>query len=522
MTFEQPKEKVWVEEMINENKNVMPEFSILSGAPADYEKAESEAYHQDLNLLQLIDKMAAKWGRGIRKYFFRMPADKKEQDFRRAVYRDVKKEPVYQALIDYRNNLEAVENLRREKENVSDPMQKAVWRVREEGAYGALYEKLAEDLKNAGTESEGLREFLRILQTILTGDAYRKSKEQTDRILAEIKGIRFILTYEKDRISVALGEVSGDGAYEEWLRKVTGGEPVRMQNPFFTEVPVTDLERACLDELEKKKPEFFRELAKVAERKEEYEQPVLRCFEQESLYYIAYATFQRDMEKAGFAFAEPDTSSDKRMEASGLYDLALAAVSLASGRKVIANDFCYGEGERFFVLTGPNQGGKTTFARSLGQLVYLTKMGLDVPAESACVPFFPGIQTHFSVEESIQTGRGKLMEELVRLAPMMKDQRSGSFVVINELFTTAANYDAQIMGKRVLKHFADLGCMGIYVTHIKELTDACDGVVSLRAMLDQNGTQTFEIRRGEAEDIASAANQVKKYRLTYEQLKERL
>ena len=41
-------------------------------------------------------------------------------------------------------------------------------------------------------------------------------------------------------------------------------------------------------------------------------------------------------------------------------------------------------------------------------------------------------------------------------------------------------------------------------------------------MLDENGVQTFEIRRGAAEDTACAANQVNKYRLTYKQLKERL
>ncbi|MBO7631747.1 MAG: hypothetical protein J6S78_05405, partial [Lachnospiraceae bacterium] len=157
-----------------------------------------------------------------------------------------------------------------------------------------------------------------------------------------------------------------------------------------------------------------------------------------------------------------------------------------------------------------------------GQLIYLTKIGLDVPAVSATLPVYPRIQTHFSVEESVETGRGKLMEELVRLAPMMKDRRRGSFVIINELFTTAANYDAQIMGKRVLEHFIALGCMGIYVTHLKELTDERSGVVSLRAMLDERGVQTFEIQRGAAEDIACAANQVNKYRLTYEQLKERL
>ena len=189
---------------------------------------------------------------------------------------------------------------------------------------------------------------------------------------------------------------------------------------------------------------------------------------------------------------------------------------------VIPNDLHNDKGERFFVLTGPNQGGKTTFARSLGQLVYFTKMGLDVPAVSANVPYFPDIQTHFSVEESVETGRGKLKEELTRLAPMMEENRKDTFVIINELFTTAASYDAEIMGKKVLKHFIGLGCMGIYVTHLQELAGSHEGIVSLRAMLDENRIQTFKIERGAAEDTACAENVVNRYRLTYEQLKERL
>ena len=174
------------------------------------------------------------------------------------------------------------------------------------------------------------------------------------------------------------------------------------------------------------------------------------------------------------------------------------------------------------LITGFLGSGKTTFARSLGQLVYLSLMGFDVPAESANVPFFPALQTHFSVEESVETGRGKLKEELVRLAPMMADHQKGTFVIINELFTTAASYDAQIMGRDVLKHFIELGCMGIYVTHLKELTTVGDGVVSLRATLGEDNIPSFKIVRGEADDTACAESVVNKCRLTYEQLKERL
>ena len=165
--------------------------------------------------------------------------------------------------------------------------------------------------------------------------------------------------------------------------------------------------------------------------------------------------------------------------------------------------------------------GKTTFARSLGQLIYFTKMGLDVPAAEATLPYYKELLTHFSVEESSDTGRGKLMDELERLKPMMEKTKEEAFVVINELFTTAANYDACIMGKRVLEYFIGQGFQGIYVTHLSELSKACDGVVSLRAMVDENMMQTYRIARSEAKELAGAITQVEKYGLTYLQIKER-
>ena len=74
----------------------------------------------------------------------------------------------------------------------------------------------------------------------------------------------------------------------------------------------------------------------------------------------------------------------------------------------------------------------------------------------------------------------------------------------------------------MIRHFIEQDCRGIYVTHLKELTHVHPQVTSLRAMLDDRQLQSFKIERSEAEDSACAANQVNKYRLTYEQLKERL
>lgn len=497
-------------------------FSILSMNEDDQAAEANAEMYQDLNLVQIIDDLAAKCGFRVRKLFGYMPANAEEEAYRRDIYKDVKKKAVFDALIKFTERLAALEQLKKKTEKVQNNLQISMWGIRMVDTYCCAYAELARDLKQADLESEGLQVFLKILEDILATPEFQKGMEHTGAILKEIREMRFLITYEKDRMSITFGEAPGDGAYEEWASSVDGAENEKLENPTAAEIPINELEKACLSVLKEKRPELFKAIQRSEESLETYERPLLKRFEDEILYYLSYRMMQLEMEEAGFRFSTPDTNEKKRMEATGLYDLALALLALKDGRKVVANDFYYGEGERFFVLTGPNQGGKTTFARSLGQLVFLTKMGFDVPAQSANVPFLPGLLTHFSVEESVETGRGKLMEELVRLAPMMQDYRTGSYVVINELFTTAANYDAQIMGKRVLEHFIGLGCKGIYVTHLKELTDEQSGVVALQAMLDENGIQTFEIRRGVAPDVACAQNQVNKYRLTYEQLKERL
>ncbi len=497
-------------------------FSILHMNESDQAAEANAEMYEDLNLVQIIDYLAAKCGSKVRKLFGSMPADAEEEAYRRDVYKDVKKKPVFDAFIKFIDRLTALEDLKKKTEKVLYDLQMSMWGIRMVDAYCGAYAELAHDLKQAEPESEGLQVFLKIVEDILATEEFKKGIEHTGAILKEIRETHFIITYEKDRISIALGEVPGDGDYEKWASSVDGAEISLLENPTAEEIPINELEKTCLGVLREKKPKLFAAIRRSEESLEKYERPLLKRFEEEILYYLSYRMMQLEMEEAGFRFTTPRTDNKKQMQAAGLYDLALALLALKDGRKIVANDFYYGEGERFFVLTGPNQGGKTTFARSLGQLVFLTKMGFDVPAQAANVPFLPGLLTHFSVEESVETGRGKLMEELVRLAPMMQEYRKGSYVVINELFTTAANYDAQIMGKRVLDHFIGLGCTGIYVTHLKELTDEKTGVVALQAMLDENGIQTFEIRRGVSPDIACSQNQVNKYRLTYEQLKERL
>lgn len=562
--------------------------SILDRKSPCQEKA-GPAFFRDLNLDQVIERIRLDWGGEVSSFYYYFPADASCEDYRREVYADIGLEGAYEALCDF------VEEMKRRREaagfqaEVDEALQKAAWHLREADCYCRAFRRLAGRLRKIPLQSQGMLLFLEYLEEYLSGEDFQRMEKEAAGLLEKMSAFRLVLTYENDRMTVTEGEA--EGAYEQFLAGCFPENRIEFRSPFEASPEWADLERELIKTYRKRNPEFFEKAEAFRRTYGEYADGILIRFAAEIEFYLSFYYFETRMRERGFAFAVPEMIEDgvsgggadggkvpagdawgwgadgkaeepfRKMYAHGLYDLALAC----AGHKVVSNEMEFGREERFYVLTGPNQGGKTTYARSLGQLVYFAKMGVDVPAVSAGVYRFTDILTHFSVEESIETGRGKLKEELTRLAPMMAFQSGGNtrhengcseslhgedfrgerthgenacgegfggknssgrprkaFVIMNELFTTAANYDACIMGERVLKHFLTRDCHGIYVTHLKELSRADPRIVSLRALRDENGVPTFRIARGSEESRDSAGNLVEKHGLTYEKLKERL
>ena len=499
---------------------IMEFVSILDYKECPHMEVGRPEFFVDLNIDQIIKKIQFFSLVPVEKYYYMLPVDKECENYRRDIYGDVKNPEVNKALTEFKARYETYKEDVANKNEVEIGIQRNIWQVLEIADYCETFGKLCEELDKAVLNSAGLIALRDMLKAYTGDEKFIKMRERAISLKEKLQSFRVKIVYENEQIYVTEEEV--EGIYENFLQEHFNDHGLRMKSPFSQTIHLNNLEQEIVRKFIRKETGFFKDAEAFHKKYAEYENEVLIRFGEEIDYYLSYYAFQQKMELAGFAFTTPTVDEDKDISATGLYDLALACANMHAETDVVSNDMYYGSGEKFIVVTGPNQGGKTTFARSLGQLIYFSKMGLDVPAVQANVHSFKEILTHFSVEESVETGRGKLMDELLRLKPMMAEEAGNAFVVINELFTTAANYDACIMGQKVLLHFIENNCKGIYVTHLKELTEAHESVVSMRAMLDENKVQNFKILRKEADDSACAMNQVNKYNLTYEQLKERL
>jgi DNA mismatch repair ATPase MutS len=189
---------------------------------------------------------------------------------------------------------------------------------------------------------------------------------------------------------------------------------------------------------------------------------------------------------------------------------------------LVTNDIELREGERLIVVTGANQGGKTTFSRTFGQLHWLAELGLAVPGESASLFAFDTIYTHYERQEDVMSLRGKLEDELVRVHDILERATSDSIVILNEIFSSTTLDDAVLLGTAVLRQLIERDVLAVCVTFVDELSTLSDTTVSLVAAVnpDEPTKRTLKLVRRPADGLAYALALADKYRLRGSQIVE--
>ena len=387
--------------------------------------------------------------------------------------------------------------------------------------------RLATCFATAPVASRGLAGFRSYLDAYAASDGFLSLRRRTKDLTAGLASVRYSVAIDSPQFRVSHCEEASDYSadIEAVFARFRQGEVKDYRFEFPTSRDMNHIEAAVLQFVSRLHPRLFADLAAWCADYRDAVDSGLARFDREIQFYIAWREHVARLEALGLACCYPRVVNDtKEVRSRDGFDLALADKLRAEGKAPVCNDFHLNGSERMIVVSGPNQGGKTTFARTFGQLHYLASLGLPVPGREAQLFLFDRIFTHFEREESAATLRGKLQDDLIRIHRILEAATSDSIVIMNEIFTSTALHDALMLSRRVATKLAELDVLGVWVTFLDELASLSEQTVSMVSTVrpDDPASRTFRIIRRPADGLSHAMAIAEKHRLTYRMIRERI
>lgn len=513
-------------EAITESKRDFRSILFAGGEAIREDEPEPEHF-RDLNLDQLVAAIVE----GREEYrlepFFRTPLREVDAvNYRHEVFGDLEREDVYAACTAFAADARRVRMWLELVRKQHFAPEKRRWLVDAAELYCETVVALRDALDALEPESRGLCQLRAWLGAYTSSEAFTALGAEAQGVLEGLARVRYTLRIKGNRITV--GRFEGEPDYTEQVA-ATFARFRRHED----EAQTAPHDSGSMDHVEariarlvaKLYPDDFAALDAFWKRHREFVDPTIARCERELQLYLAWLEHVRRIEATGLAFCYPDTEdAPAEVAARDAFDIALATKFLGGGERVVTNDLSLRGIERILVVSGPNQGGKTTFARMVGQIHELARLGLTVPGTSAQLPLVDAVFTHFEREEDIATLRGKLEDELVRIRAILEHATSRSIVVLNEIFSSTTLADAVLLGGAVLEQLTELGCTAVCVTFVDELASLNEATVSMVASVepDDPSRRTFRVVRRPADGRAYAEAIAKKYGLSYELLRNRL
>jgi len=505
--------------------------SILFKNAADGDANERDPapdFFVDLHLDPVIDAITAGKEEYRLKPFFHAPLrDIDAVVWRHEVMKDLEKTSLFDGIKTFAKDMRAMREHLAQAKKLRYRLQKDRWFLDAVDIYCDAVIRLSHDLSVAAPASRGLSAFKEYLARYAGSERFTLLCEQTRKLGADLSAARYTVLINGLRVEVRHygGEPDYSAEVEAVFERFRQGAAREHTFNFIDLADMNDVEARILGLVARLFPEVFSTLEHFCAGNKEYQDPAITRFDREIQFYISYLEHAARFKEAGLGFCYPRVVQGcKEIFSDQGFDLALAAKLVAERGAVVCNDFHLGGLERMIVVSGPNQGGKTTFARTFGQLHYLASLGCPVPGTRAQLFLFDRLFTHFESGENIRDLRGKLQDDLVRVHHILEHATPDSIIIMNEMFTSTTLRDAIVLSGKIAAKITALDLLCVWVTFIDELT-ALDGrtVSMVSTVVPENPAQrTYKIVRQPADGLAYAMSIAEKYRLTCAMIKERV
>jgi len=490
--------------------------------------AEMPAFFRDLNLDQIVIVItAAKDEYNLKPYFHAPLKNVDAIMYRHEVMRDLEKKTLFESMNSFARKMrEMREHLVRAKK-LYYKHQRESWFLDAVELYCGAVQSLSEDLDQADLDSRGLLALRDYVQRYVQSDVFSSLVAETGNLKHDLATVQYCLLIKYGSISVRRYDSETDyrAEVEATFEKFKQAAAKDYAIKFSASEQMNHVEAQALDCVAELYPDVFLHLGAYCDSRTGYLDETIATFDREIQFYVSFLEFIAELKHQGLDFCYPKvTDSSKEVYDFDCFDLALAHKLYVEGSQVVCNDFHLMGNERIIVVSGPNQGGKTTFARAFGQLHYLASLGCPVPGRKAQLFLCDRLFTHFEKAETVQNGRGKLQDDLMRFHEILKAATSRSIIIMNEMFSSTTLRDALFLGKRIMERIMDLDILCVCVTFIDELSCLSEKTVSVVSTIvpEDPALRTYKIVRKPADGLAYALSIAEKHRLTSERLRERL
>jgi hypothetical protein len=485
----------------------------------------------DLNLDQVVTAVtAARDEYNLKPFYYASFRDRAVIQYRHDVFRDLERPPTVEAMRCFASAVQGLRGYLGQAEKLYYERQKQRCLLDGIDIYCGAVRRLAKDLSAVHVESDGLTALRQYLTNHIDSQTFRAMESEMRSLLTKLGQVQYALHIDGKRVTVRRDEPAPDYGADvlETFEKFRQ-EAAKEYHFLIRSAPeMNHVEAAILDRVARLYPELFSSLAEFSACHGNFVDPTIARFDREVQFYLAWIEYTQQLSTTGLSFCYPSVSSQsKEVHAREAFDLALAERLHRLDRAnaaIVVNDVSLTGPERIVVVTGPNQGGKTTFARMFGQLHYLAGIGCPVPAKEAALFLCDRLFTHFEKEEDVQNLTGKLEDELIRIHRILESATPDSILIMNESFLSTTLNDALFLSQRVMELIVVLDMLCVSVTFLDELASMSTSTVSMAGTVepDNPSQRTFRIIRKPADGLAYAMAIAEKYRLTQEAVKGRI